>query len=156
MSASITRHMRCFLNYHRRASLFFRPNVAGKLQNPRPQSSRSYTTQQPDTSERIIFSGIQPTGIPHLGNYLGALREWVRLQDSATEGTKLIFSIVDLHALTVPQEPSRLCQQRRQTFAMLLAVGLDPARSTIFYQSDVCILSLFSGYLQFLNCAFSM
>lgn len=137
MSASITRHMRCFLNDHRRASLFFRPNVTGKLQNHRPQSSRSYTTQQPATSERIIFSGIQPTGIPHLGNYLGALREWVRLQDSATEGTKLIFSIVDLHALTVPQEPSRLCQQRRQTFAMLLAVGLDPARSTIFYQSDV-------------------
>lgn len=138
MSTSIPRHMQCFLNSHRRAGLFVRPNVIGKLPNRRLQSSSSQTTQQSSTPERIVFSGIQPTGIPHLGNYLGALREWVRLQDSATDGTKLIFSIVDLHALTVPPEPSHLRQRRKQTFAMLLAVGLDPARSTIFYQSDVC------------------
>jgi tryptophanyl-tRNA synthetase len=89
-------------------------------------------------SERTIFSGIQPTGIPHLGNYLGALRQWVRLQNASANESKLIFSIVDLHALTVPQEPSRLRQWRRKALAMLLAVGLDPKQSTIFYQSAVC------------------
>jgi tryptophanyl-tRNA synthetase len=75
--------------------------------------------------------------VPHLGNYLGALREWVRLQDNATEGTKLIFSIVDLHALTLPQDAHQLKTWRKESFATLLAVGLDPNRSTIFYQSNV-------------------
>ncbi|KAL1963207.1 hypothetical protein VTN77DRAFT_8640 [Rasamsonia byssochlamydoides] len=105
-----------------------------------PLQSRLFcSSRNPQTStpQSIIFSGIQPTGVPHLGNYLGALREWVRLQDSATEGSKLIFSVVDLHALTVPQESTRLHQWRKQTFAMLLAIGLDPSRSTIFYQSAV-------------------
>ncbi|KAG2417180.1 30S ribosomal protein S10 [Aspergillus terreus] len=78
-----------------------------------------------------------PTGVPHLGNYLGALREWVRLQDNATGGTKLIFSIVDLHALTLPQDAHQLKTWRKESFATLLAVGLDPNRSTIFYQSNV-------------------
>ncbi|RAK96419.1 30S ribosomal protein S10, mitochondrial precursor [Aspergillus ibericus CBS 121593] len=66
-----------------------------------------------------------------------ALREWVRLQDDATEGTTLYFSIVDLHALTVPQESAQLRRWRKEAFATLLAVGLDPSRSTIFYQSSV-------------------
>ena len=87
----------------------------------------------------MIFSGIQPTGVPHLGNYLGALREWVKLQNEAEAGTKLIFSIVDLHALTVPQEARQLRKWRKEAFATLLAVGLDPKRSTIFYQSEVCL-----------------
>lgn len=87
----------------------------------------------------MIFSGIQPTGVPHLGNYLGALREWVKLQNEAQPGTKLIFSIVDLHALTVPQEAGQLRKWRKEAFATLLAVGLDPKRSTIFYQSEVCL-----------------
>ncbi|BDD56503.1 hypothetical protein MAP00_001951 [Monascus purpureus] len=86
---------------------------------------------------QVIFSGIQPTGIPHLGNYLGALREWVRLQNKATENTRLFFSIADLHSLTVPQDASRLREWRKQAFATLLAVGIDPVRSTIFYQSSV-------------------
>ncbi|KAE8145544.1 tryptophanyl-tRNA synthetase [Aspergillus avenaceus] len=90
----------------------------------------------PATS-RTIFSGIQPTGVPHLGNYLGALREWVRLQNNAEEGTKLFFSIVDLHALTIPQNSYQLKSWRKELFAILLAVGLDPRRSTIFYQSTV-------------------
>jgi len=88
--------------------------------------------------EKTIFSGIQPTGVPHLGNYLGALREWVRLQNDSATGTKLIFSIVDLHALTVPQDASRLREWKREAFTMLLAIGLDPNRCTIFYQSAVC------------------
>ncbi|OQD86059.1 hypothetical protein PENANT_c008G10375 [Penicillium antarcticum] len=66
-----------------------------------------------------------------------ALNEWVKLQQNATEGTKLFFSIVDLHALTVPQDAAQLKKWRREAFATLLAVGLDPKRSTIFYQSAV-------------------
>ncbi|KAF5861506.1 Tryptophan--tRNA ligase, mitochondrial [Aspergillus alliaceus] len=98
----------------------------------------SSTTGQPSSiSRQTIFSGIQPTGVPHLGNYLGALREWVRLQDTAVEGTKLFYSIVDLHALTVPQNSCQLKKWRREAFATLLAVGLNPDRSTIFYQSAV-------------------
>jgi hypothetical protein len=86
---------------------------------------------------KIIFSGIQPTGVPHLGNYLGALREWKRLQDTAHEDTKLFFSIVDLHALTVPRPREEMHDNRYQMLACLLAIGLDPERSTIFFQSMV-------------------
>lgn len=87
----------------------------------------------------VVFSGIQPTGIPHLGNYLGALRQWKRLQDQA-EGTddRLLFSVVDLHAITMPQEASQLRTRRREMLASLMAVGLDPEKgSTIFFQSSV-------------------
>ncbi|KAL1848968.1 Tryptophan--tRNA ligase, mitochondrial [Paecilomyces lecythidis] len=103
------------------------------------QTSSLGSSQPPSRPphEKTIFSGIQPTGVPHLGNYLGALREWVRLQNDNATDTKLIFSIVDLHALTVPQDASRLRQWRREAFATLLAIGLDPNRSTIFYQSAV-------------------
>jgi tryptophanyl-tRNA synthetase len=91
-------------------------------------------------SNRVVFSGIQPTGVPHLGNYLGALREWVNLQNNAAEDAKLIFSIVDLHAITVPQNPEQLRKWRRQTLAALLAIGLNPSRSIMFYQSTVRVL----------------
>ncbi|KJF59986.1 tryptophanyl-tRNA synthetase [Coccidioides immitis RS] len=101
------------------------------------RSQMSTTTIAPTDPRRIIFSGIQPTGIPHLGNYLGALREWVKLQDDATPGEELIYSIVDLHALTMPQDPEVLREWRRQSFAILLAVGLKPERAMIFFQSAV-------------------
>jgi tryptophanyl-tRNA synthetase len=100
---------------------------------------RSLCTSSRPSPERIIFSGIQPTGIPHLGNYLGALREWVQIQDSPTKNSRYIFSIVDLHALTIPQESANLRQWRRQALAMLLAIGLNPERCTIFFQSTVRI-----------------
>lgn len=105
------------------------------------QRHRTITTDADSTSNTapVIFSGIQPTGVPHLGNYLGALHEWVKLQDNAQPGTKLLFSIVDLHALTVPQEASQLRKWRAEAFATLLAVGLDPKKSTIFYQSAVSL-----------------
>ncbi len=90
------------------------------------------------SSDQVIFSGIQPTGIPHLGNYLGALQQWVKLQNTAASKTKLLFSIVDLHAITIPQDCKRLKQWKRETLATLLAVGLDPERSILFYQSSVC------------------
>lgn len=89
------------------------------------------------SSEDVIFSGIQPTGVPHLGNYLGALQQWVTLQNEASPTTQLIFSIVDLHAMTVHQNTGQLRKWKRETLATLLAVGLDPKRSTIFFQSDV-------------------
>ncbi|KAI0400954.1 hypothetical protein F4802DRAFT_609719 [Xylaria palmicola] len=85
----------------------------------------------------VIFSGIQPTGIPHLGNYFGAMRPWRQLQDAAGENDKLIFCIADLHAITVPQEPEGLRHRRREMLAALLAIGLDPERSTLFYQSSL-------------------
>jgi tryptophanyl-tRNA synthetase len=84
-----------------------------------------------------IFSGIQPTGIPHLGNYLGALRPWVKLQNEAQEQDTLNFCVVDLHALTANHDPAVLWTQKRSMLASLLAVGLNPRRSTLFYQSDV-------------------
>lgn len=89
------------------------------------------------SSSQVIFSGIQPTGIPHLGNYLGALKQWVRLQNEAPPNTQLIFSIVDLHAITVNQDAQQLQIWKRQTLAALLSVGLDPNRVIIFFQSSV-------------------
>jgi tryptophanyl-tRNA synthetase len=105
--------------------------------------ARSHThthnhTRRISTAPRnVVFSGIQPTGVPHLGNYLGALRQWVRLQDEAAPNTTLLFSIVDLHAITVRQDPRALQQWRREMLASLLAVGLDPARCVLFAQSSV-------------------
>ena len=96
------------------------------------------TLSSPTTSasHKVIFSGIQPTGVPHLGNYLGALRQWKTLQDSP-ENHECYFSVVDLHALTEPKSPSSLSQWRLETLAALLAIGLSPSQSTIFFQSTV-------------------
>ncbi|KAK3333502.1 hypothetical protein B0T19DRAFT_418270 [Cercophora scortea] len=91
----------------------------------------------PPPPPKVIFSGIQPTGVPHLGNYLGALKQWKRMQDEAEPGTTLLFSIVDLHAITMPRRQGTLAQGKREMLAALLAVGLDPQRSIIFYQSTV-------------------
>ncbi|CAE6519537.1 unnamed protein product [Rhizoctonia solani] len=96
-----------------------------------------YTSSGQHTPPKTIFSGIQPTGIPHLGNYLGALFNWVNLQRNAAPTDRLFFSIVGLHALTLPQNPIKLRQERLDTLAILLAVGLDPRRSVIFCQDQV-------------------
>lgn len=85
----------------------------------------------------MIFSGIQPTGVPHLGNYLGALQQWVKLQNTVPQTTKLIYSVVDLHAITLPQNPAQLRQHKGECFAALLAIGVDPERSILFAQSAV-------------------
>jgi tryptophanyl-tRNA synthetase len=105
-----------------------------RLQGLSRQYSSTATTATP---ERVIFSGIQPTGVPHLGNYLGALREWVKLQDEASKDDKLIFSLVDLHAITVRQDAAQLRQWKRESLATLLAIGLDPKKCIIFHQSEV-------------------
>lgn len=90
-----------------------------------------------NTHHEVIFSGIQPTGVPHLGNYLGALRQWVRMQNEAPPSTKLLFCVVDLHALTSRQTPDFRRKCKRDMLAAFLAVGLDPARSILFHQSSV-------------------
>lgn len=94
-------------------------------------------SRAPKAQKQVIFSGIQPTGVPHLGNYLGALRQWVRLQDEASPDTTLLFSIVDLHAITARQDPRQLAAWRKEMLASLLAVGLDPKRCIMFAQSSV-------------------
>jgi tryptophanyl-tRNA synthetase len=81
-----------------------------------------------------IFSGIQPTGRKHLGNYIGAIRQYVEGQD---RGDPAIYCIVDLHALTVPWDPAVLRESVHDTAAILIAAGLDPERCILFRQSDV-------------------
>ena len=84
-------------------------------------------------SKQVVFSGIQPTGDIHIGNYLGALRNWVRLQDEYDT----IYCIVDLHALTVPQDPAQFAADRLEAAKMVIACGVDPTTSLFYYQSQV-------------------
>ncbi|MDG6346284.1 tryptophan--tRNA ligase [Glaesserella parasuis] len=84
-------------------------------------------------SKPIVFSGVQPSGELSLGNYLGALRNWVKMQDEY----ECLFCIVDLHAITVRQDPEALRKATLDTLAIYLACGIDPAKSTIFIQSHV-------------------
>ena len=89
-------------------------------------------TAQPEKKKKIL-SCIQPSGIPTLGNYLGALKNWKALSDDF-DGA---FAVADLHAITVRQDPKKLRQQSNEVFALLLAIGLDPEKSIIFLQSQV-------------------
>ncbi len=92
------------------------------------------TTDTPQGPRQRVLSGIQPTADSfHLGNYLGAVRQWVALQDDYDA----FYFIPDLHAITVPQDPKVLRQRTRIAAAQLLAVGIDPKRSTLFVQSQV-------------------
>ena len=85
-----------------------------------------------------IFSGIQPTGRKHLGNYIGAIRQYVAGQERAErEGGESIYCIVDLHALSVAYDPAELRERLYDTTAILIAAGLDPGRCILFRQSDV-------------------
>jgi tryptophanyl-tRNA synthetase len=84
---------------------------------------------------KIVFSGIQPTGIPHLGNYLGALKNWVGLQSSLQ--STIYYCIVDLHAITVPYDCDILRKDREEMWYVLHAVGIDMQRCTVFEQSAV-------------------
>ncbi len=84
-------------------------------------------------ARKTVFSGIQPTGNIHIGNYLGALRNWVALQDDYD----CIYCVVDLHAITVPQDPATFPAERRDAAKVLLAMGVDPSRSLLYFQSRV-------------------
>ncbi|GAA6219110.1 tryptophan--tRNA ligase, mitochondrial [Lates japonicus] len=81
-----------------------------------------------------VFSGIQPTGVPHLGNYLGALENWVALQN---QYPSVLYSIVDLHSITQPQDPTQLRSNILDMAASLLACGINPERAILFQQSKV-------------------
>lgn len=80
-----------------------------------------------------VFSGVQPTGNIHIGNYLGALKQFVELQDE----NECIYCIVDMHSITVPQDPKELRKHTLDVAALYLAVGIDPKKSIVFVQSDV-------------------
>jgi tryptophanyl-tRNA synthetase len=88
-----------------------------------------------NSSPRRVFSGIQPTGVPHLGNYLGALRNWAGLQ----EGHDAYYCIVDLHALTLPWDPKALERLTLEAGASVVASGVDPEQSVLFVQSHVAV-----------------
>ena len=84
-----------------------------------------------------VVSGIQPTGNLHLGNYLGAIRNWVRMQDELPEGGECLFFLADLHAISMPHDPAELRRATLEMAAALVACGIDPARSVLFNQAQV-------------------
>ncbi|MDO8576799.1 MAG: tryptophan--tRNA ligase [Candidatus Daviesbacteria bacterium] len=95
--------------------------------------------------KKWVFSGIQPSGNLHIGNYLGALKNWVASQQDANN----VFCIVDLHAITVPQDPKILKQKIREVAGVYFAAGIDPKQSIVFVQSDV---SAHAELAWILNC----
>ncbi len=84
-------------------------------------------------TKKRVFSGIQPSGDIHIGNYVGALRNWVAMQDNYDT----VYCVVDLHALTLPQVPEEFREARLRTAKILLAAGIDPQRSLVYFQSEV-------------------
>jgi tryptophanyl-tRNA synthetase len=84
-----------------------------------------------------IVSGIQPTGSLHLGNYLGAIRNWARMQDSMDGGSQCLFFLADLHAISMPYDPAELKAATLEMTAALVACGIDPDRSILFNQAQV-------------------
>ena len=80
-----------------------------------------------------VFSGVQPTGNIHIGNYLGALKQFIELQ----EDHQCIYCIVDMHSITVPQDSQKLREHILDVAALYLAIGVDPEKSIVFVQSDV-------------------
>ncbi len=96
-------------------------------------SQSTVSTEKQSSTRRRVFSGIQPSGGIHIGNYLGAIKGWVARQETQEN----FFCIVDLHAITVPQDPAVLRDQTRELAAVLFAAGLDPSKSTVFIQSHV-------------------
>jgi len=84
--------------------------------------------------QRVVYSGIQPTGVPHVGNYLGAVKNWVNLQEKPG---KNIYCVVDLHSITVPKHRDVTSSSITEMLACLLACGLDPSKSILYKQSDV-------------------
>jgi tryptophanyl-tRNA synthetase len=83
-------------------------------------------------AEKIVFSGIQPSGNLHIGNYIGAVQQWVKGQEDGLN----IFCIVDMHAITVPQDPKELNNKTKELAALIIAAGVDPEKSILFVQSQ--------------------
>src|SRR5450759_556637 len=119
---------------HRRRSP--RPCQTGAMPvEPTSPPTESKSADRPASSPKPrVLSGIQPTGIGfHLGNYLGAVRNWVAMQDDFDA----FYFVPDMHAITVPHDPATLRRRTRESIAELMALGLDPARCTLFVQSHV-------------------
>ncbi|GAA6026848.1 hypothetical protein JCM8097_005904 [Rhodosporidiobolus ruineniae] len=119
------------------------PTAPSLTLSARSYSSSPSSAPAPPRKRRTVFSGIQPTGVPHIGNHLGALKQWQRLVKEAAaqppeQRDSLFFSVVGLHALTVPQNPAQLRQERRDMFAVLLALGLDdPQGGAVVFHQDM-------------------
>lgn len=146
-------HRRLFTS-DRSNSTQWTDDAPDQLSTPRFSSNAardSSLVQQPVNPQaspdrrKIVFSGIQPTGVPHLGNYIGALRQWKKyheessdLKVTAQHSAEQYFSIVDLHALTASMPKEERKQLRKESFASLLAIGLNNTGTTsVFFQSDV-------------------
>lgn len=117
-------------------SVFGRSNLPRRACTAIPEaSSRAAGNGADNTAPRLkrVLSGVQPTGTLHLGNYLGAIRQWVKNQDDYDN----FFCVVDMHAITAPHNPKELSAATLQAAAMYLACGIDPAKSKIFVQSHV-------------------
>ncbi len=87
------------------------------------------------SNKKVIFSGVAPSGNIHIGNYLGAIKQWVESQEKPDN--KNIFCIVDQHAITIPQDPEKLKSKIMEVAMLYLATGIDPEKSIIFIQSQV-------------------
>ncbi|KAL0053269.1 hypothetical protein WJX82_003538 [Trebouxia sp. C0006] len=118
-------------NYHLQTTPLLQVTLS-EIATDSALSPASSKTQAPATARRKrVLSGVQPTGTLHLGNYLGAIRNWVNLQ----ELYETYFCVVDLHAITLPHEPKALLEATRQSAATYIACGIDPERANIFVQS---------------------
>ncbi|MDR1665627.1 MAG: hypothetical protein LBR62_01085, partial [Puniceicoccales bacterium] len=104
-------------------------NIKRLLVAEKLETAETESTDQ----KRVLLTGAQVTGELHLGNYLGAIRHWVKLQ----EERECFFILADLHAITCPQDPTHLRQNTLKTLAQFLACGLDPTKSCLFLQSSV-------------------
>eukprot|EP00889_Picochlorum_renovo_P005074 jgi/Picre1/32104/NNA_007452.t1 len=105
------------------------------------------STQKPATARRKrVLSGVQPTGTVHLGNYLGAIRNWVDLQDMYDT----YFMVVDLHAITLPHNPKELLEATRNGAALYIACGIDPTKAKVFVQSP-CLCPRRNGMVVILH-----
>ncbi|HEV8191365.1 MAG TPA: tryptophan--tRNA ligase, partial [Ktedonobacterales bacterium] len=109
------------------------PISTQRKQQQVPATAPGSAMQAGKAKRERVFSGIQPSGTPTIGNYIGAIKYWVAEQHMYDN----IYCVVDLHALTVPQDPVKLRESIRQLYAVLIACGLDPERSAIFVQSHV-------------------
>jgi tryptophanyl-tRNA synthetase len=128
-----------------RGTCFFcRPNV---VRSARLLSTTNLPIEDSNAAgrQKRILSGVQPTGSLHLGNYLGAIKQWVAFQDLYDS----YFCVVDLHAITVPQDPKKLQKESLQAAAMYIAAGIDPKKSKVFIQSHV---SAHTELAWILNC----
>lgn len=139
-------------SFRRPASLLLSPTIRTRhqLSTTTPEAGTETTPESPPKKQQRtrVLSGVQPTGSLHLGNYLGAIRQWVKYQDDNPDSENF-FCVVDLHAITVPQDPATLSENTLSSAALYLAAGIDPTKSRVFIQSHV---SAHAELAWLLNC----